>query len=121
LGWRAARDSRWFELAWQNVLDKANARLREQGRPPIKRFHATELNGGKGEFKGWTQEERIELAKNLIRVIRYHQSSHQALTMELTDLLAEWPQNTDDPILFAYNVLMKLFMMEIGDIFEKEG
>jgi hypothetical protein len=111
----------WFELAWKNVLDKANARLREQGRPPIKRFHATELNGGKGEFEGWTREERIELAKNLLRVIRNHPTSHQALTMELTDLHTEWPQNADDPMLFAYNVLMKLFMMEIGDIFEKEG
>jgi hypothetical protein len=111
----------WFELAWINALDKANAQLREQGRPPIKRFHATELNGGKGEFEGWTPEERVELARNLIRVIMNHPTSHQAFTMELTDLSTEWPQKTVDPILFAYDILMKLFMMEIGDIFEEEG
>ena len=102
------------------MIDQANAKLREQGRPTIKRFHATELNGGTGEFEGWTQEERIKLAKSLIRVIRYHISSHMALTMELSDLQAEWPENGDDPISFAFNVMMKLFMLEIGEILENE-
>jgi hypothetical protein len=111
----------WFELAWQNAIDKVNTQLRSQGRSPIKRFHATELNGGRGEFDGWTREERTELAKNLIRVIRNHLTSHMALTMELNDLLAEWPQGTDDPIPFAYTVLMQLFMMDIGEILEQEN
>jgi hypothetical protein len=111
----------WFEWGWQKVIDKANAKLREQGRPAIKRFHATELNGGTGEFEGWTQEERIELAKSLIQVIRYHISSHMALTMDLTDLQAVWPDHGDDPISLAFNVMMKLFMLEIGEILETEG
>jgi hypothetical protein len=110
----------WFEMAWQNVLDKVNAKLRAQGRPTIQRFHATELNGGKGQFEGWTQDERIELAKNLIRVIRYHISSHMALTMELADLKAVWPENGDDPMSFAFNVIMKLLMLDLGEILEKE-
>jgi hypothetical protein len=102
------------------VLDKTNARPRAQGRPTIKRFHAAELNGGKGEFEGWTRDERIELAKNMIQVIRYHVSSHMALTMELSDLLAAWRQNGDDPISFTFNIFMKLFMLDIDEILEKE-
>jgi Protein of unknown function (DUF3800) len=110
----------WFELAWQRAIDKVNEKLTKQGRPPIERFHAAYLNGGKGEFKDWSREERIEFAKDLIKVIRNHKSSHTALTVELGDLKAVWPEIEDDALPSAYNMMMKFFMWDIGEIFEQE-
>jgi hypothetical protein len=43
-----------------------------------------------------------------------------ALTMDLADLKAVWPENGDDPISFAFNVIMKLFMLDIGEALKEE-
>jgi hypothetical protein len=76
----------WFEMAWQRALERSNQELVANGKTPITRFHASDLNGGRGEFKTWTRDERVAFAKRLIRVIRDHASTHLALTMDLADL-----------------------------------
>ena len=76
----------WFELAWKNVLDKTNARLGRQGRPPIRRFHATELNGGTGVDLPELREMSGNVGENLDRLISLIEK--QGIALNYTEKIA---------------------------------
>ncbi len=102
-----------------NVIDKKNLQLQKEGRPSIQRFHATELNCLSKQYEGWTDDERLQFVKALYRTLRYSLTSHEAYTLDLSDILAIWPES-EHPIAFGYQLLTQNFMLDMGEIIHQE-
>lgn len=69
-------------LKWQQFTKEWRSVLRPTG---IKVFHATDCNGLRGEFRGWTKEKRDKLVALLLPIIpRYAFGS--AVTVKLIDV-----------------------------------
>jgi hypothetical protein len=105
----------WFELAWQNCLDKKNAELASRGRKQITRYHAADCSSRLGEFEGWTTEEQIEFVKGLMKVFADHPVNSVAYTIDLSELAEEIPEPEPNAIGFAYGLLLQFLMMELGN------
>jgi hypothetical protein len=104
----------WFELAWQNCLDKKNKELAAQGRRQITRYHASNCSCRYDEFKGWTTKEQIEFTQSLMNVFMQHPTHTIAYTINLQELAEEVPSPEPDVMGFAYGLLLKYLMLEIG-------
>jgi hypothetical protein len=57
-----------FEVAWKRVLERKNRQLAAEGRPTISRFHATYWSTQRGEFEGWSDDEKFEFFDNLLAI-----------------------------------------------------
>lgn len=104
----------WFEMAWVKVLEETNAWLKQQGRPTISRFHATDWNGSFGEFAGWAPSERLELAKKLVVVFRNHGVHLHSFDLPLQTMVQEIPETASNPIGFAYVLLFVMLADQIS-------
>jgi hypothetical protein len=104
----------WFEMAWANALEAKNAELTEQGRPKISRYHASDCSNLKGEFEGWAIPEQIEFSHKLLEVFRKHPLHIHSFDLPLQLLLQEIPEVAPNPIGFAYVLLLRFLMTQIG-------
>src|ERR1035438_2626994 len=68
-------DWMWFEVDWENCIEGINRQLKKDGRTPISGYHASDFSNGKGEFTGWGKEELIDLAKQLLNVLKVDRKS----------------------------------------------
>jgi hypothetical protein len=59
-----------IEAGWQAALAERNVDLANQGRKPISRYHASEMNARDHEFEGWTNEENAQFDQRMLSVIR---------------------------------------------------
>jgi hypothetical protein len=111
-----AQEGEWefIEAAWRWVLSERNRELIADGRNLISRYHAVDCFNRAREFKGWSQEERDRFVMSFIEIFRHFPTAHVSLGMSARDICAVWPENKDDPLHFAYNVLLRLMMLEIG-------
>lgn len=107
-------DWAFIEAAWRWVLSEKNRELQANGRTSISRYHAADCFNRINEFKGWGREERDRFGVSLLEIFRYFPTSHFSLTISAKDVSEIWPENQDDPLHFAYNVLLRLLMLEIG-------
>jgi hypothetical protein len=104
----------WFEMAWINVLEKKNAELTKQNRPPISRYHAAYCSSLHGEFKGWTVSEQIDFSLQLFDVFRKHPLHIHSFDIPLQLLVKEIPETASNPIGFAYVILLVMLMDQIN-------
>lgn len=104
----------WIEMAWLKCLEEKNASLQRQGRKPISRYHSRDLNNFRGDFADWTGSERKEFCEKLIRVFSHHKWGYEGYVINLQELVDEWPEAQSDPFKWAYDVLLKFIMREIG-------
>ena len=104
----------WFVIDWVKVLDWKNEQLRAQGRPEISRYHAADCSSCLGEFKGWTVAEQIEFSQKLFEVFKKHPVHIFGFDMPLQLLVQEFPETKSNPVGFAYVILLKMLMDEIG-------
>lgn len=105
----------WIENAWERLLEKTNQRLIEQGRRRLSRYHAADCSSCLNEFSGWTREEQIELTTQIINIFRYHKVETMSYSINLKDLAEELPKTSSDPYGFAYFLLLRYLMIEIGN------
>jgi hypothetical protein len=103
----------WFELAWQNCLDKKNAELSKQGRKQLSRYHASDCSSRVGEFKGWSTDEQIDFTQSLMRVFLDLPVNTIAYTVDLKELTLEIPDPDPDAMGFAYGLLLNYLMLEM--------
>ena len=108
-------DWEFIEAAWRWVLSEKNRELISQRRKPISRYHAVDCFNRNKEFKGWSREERDRFVLQLFEVFRAFPTSHVSLTMSAEDIREVWPENEDNPLHFAYYILLRLIMMTIGE------
>jgi hypothetical protein len=107
-------DWAFIEAAWVWVIGEKNKYLIAEGRKPIKRYHAVDCFNREKEFEGWEKEERDAFVQQLFKVFEMFPTSHITLTINAKDIAEIWPENQEYPLHFAYNVLIKLLMLEIG-------
>jgi hypothetical protein len=105
----------WFEMAWAKVLEEKNQQLKEQSRPPISRYHASNCSSLHGEFAGWSVDEQIEFSLKLFNVFRNHPIHIHAFDMPLQLLVQEIPETTENPVGFAYVILLFYLMQQISE------
>jgi hypothetical protein len=117
------KGSNWgfFQGDWDDVIAKKNKSLKAQGRQLISRYHAADCSSRVGEFKGWTTDEQIELTKELLKVFEKPSNSLTvvAFTLDLRELVELIPETAPDPTGFAYALLIRCLMGEIGDLLVK--
>ncbi len=103
----------WFEMAWAKVLEEKNAELARQKRPLISRYHAADCSSLRCEFKGWSVLEQIEFSLKLLNVFRRHPIHIHAFDLPLQLLVQEIPETADNPVGFAYVILLFYLMQQI--------
>jgi hypothetical protein len=105
----------YFEWDWLEVLKWKNNELRRRGRQEISRVHASPLNNFRGEFAGWTPDERLEFSIKLTEVFKRNPVHIHGWDMPLQILVEEFPEFAPNPVGFAYIVLLMELMQQIGD------
>lgn len=108
-------DWAFIEAAWLWVIAKKNEELVREGKKPIKRYHAVDCFNRQEDFEGWDREkERDPFVEKLFRVFEMFPTSHITLSMSAKDIAEIWPENDEQPLHFAYNLLIRFLMLEIG-------
>lgn len=69
-GW-LCDEKKWatIESQWQKRIDYENRQSAKRGLPPITRYHATDLNNYRNEFKGWDERRAVLFTKKLIDIL----------------------------------------------------
>jgi len=106
----------WITMDWKGVLDAKNRSLAKQGRKQLPRYHSVDLNNFAEEYKGWTSDERREFSTELLNVFKKlsNRVNGYAYSIDLHLLVEIIPRTKSDPKAFAYSLLLKLLMSEIG-------
>lgn len=103
-----------LENKWAHVIDKVNLKLSRQGRKPISRYHASEMNALDGEFEGWSKEESLQFSQAFLRIIRAGDLYAIAHGVILTDFVDVYPDVSDDPKGWAYLHATANCLLSIG-------
>jgi hypothetical protein len=105
----------FLEMEWVAMLEAVNKGLRAKGRKELSRYHAAERASRKGDFAGWSLPEQIELTKAILRILENHALHVISYSIDLRTLVQEIPETRPNPRGFAYVLLLKYLMLEIGD------
>lgn len=109
----------WLEIerAWKLHLSAINKKLRKEGRPIITRYHASDCSGRRGEFEGWTLDERDAFVRGLFGILKRSGTGFHAVAyvIELDDLCDVFPEFAKDRLEAAYAILPKFVMNTLGD------
>jgi hypothetical protein len=104
----------WFEQAWINLLEKKNKLLAAQGRKELSRYHAADCSSSLDEFADWTKDEQKEFTAEIVNIFRRHALIVASYTINLKELEQEIPEAKSDPRGFAYVLLLRHLMIEVG-------
>ncbi len=104
-----------FEADWENCIEGVNCQLKKDGRTPISRYHASDFSNGKGEFTGWTNEELRDLAKQLMNVLKMHNTKTISYTIDIVALAEAFPQWKSDHLRGGYDFLTAFLVREVGE------
>jgi hypothetical protein len=105
----------WIEWAWLNVLEKKNEHLRAHGRTVLSRYHAADCSFRYKEFADWTVSEQIEFTDQLIRKVFRHPMVIISYTLDLRDLVAEFPEAKKNPFSLAQILLLNHIVTYIAE------
>jgi len=116
-----ATGKEWQETAraWKLHLAAKNKQLKREGRPLISRYHASQCNGRRGEFDGWSDSERDAFVLGLFGILKrstggYHSVAYDVHLDELCEVFPEW---AGDRMETAYAVLPKFVTWTLGEDF----
>jgi hypothetical protein len=106
----------WTEMEriWKLHLRAKNKQLEKAGRPTIRRYHASDCNGRRGDFKGWTREERNEFVLGLLGIFKRLPLNTVAYDIDLDTLCDTFPDYSADRLELAYSLLIGFLMNTIG-------
>lgn len=114
-------DWMWFEVDWENCIEGINRELKKQGRTPISRYHASDYSNGKGEFTDWGKGELVNLAKQLLDILKAHNTKTISYTIDLVALAEAFPQWKTDDLRGGYDFLTAFLVREIAEWLSKCG
>lgn len=100
----------WVEWAWLNCLEKKNKQLKAEKRKELSRYHAADCSSRLKEFTGWTVSEQIEFMSCLIKVFQRHPLAIISYTLDIRDLIAEFPEAKGNPYGLAHVFLLTHIM-----------
>lgn len=117
-----ATGKEWQETArsWKLHLAAKNKQLKQDGRRLISRYHASQCNGRKGDFEGWSQPERDAFVLGLFGVLKRSRGGYHSVAYDvhLDDLCEVFPVWAGDRLETAYGVLPKFVMWTLGNDFK---
>ncbi len=118
-----ARGKDWDEMErrWKHHIKAKNKLLEKHGRKTISRYHASDCSGCRGEFKGWSRDERDEFVLQLFGAFELFPSHTVAIEMQLNELCDVFPEWASDRLKAAYHVLTQLLMHHIVGDFTREA
>jgi hypothetical protein len=109
----------WISYAWENCIERWNAKLKKQGRPEISRYHAADCSNLQNEFSGWSRDEQRELTSDLVNALRCHPLDTLAFAIDMKEFHNVFPEARKEakPDLngFIYGMMFKFLMMTLGD------
>jgi hypothetical protein len=107
----------WFYLEqdWLRVIERRNNALRNRGRKPISRYHATDCQFRVKEFKGWGETERDDFCLELFSVLQKYRLDVLGYSIDFQQLVKEIPAVAPSPLGFAHIIALCFVMLEIGD------
>lgn len=109
-GWLASEDT------WKSIGQQWDRRIEYERRKHgvLRRYHATDCNGGYKEYKDWTKPERDQHTKKLLKIITKKKKDIAALCFGL-NRKALRQHLTDGPndLPSAYNLAVRKVMMMI--------
>lgn len=111
----------WSELEriWRLRLNSINRKLKKKHRKTISRYHASDCNGRRNEFEGWTHDERDDFVKDLFQVFKHVAVHNVCFDMKLDDLCEVFPEFSGDRLRGAYMVSTRAMIELLGDDFYK--
>lgn len=106
-GWLGAQEE-WDRLdrQWEKRLDFE----RRMGRP-LSRYHADDCEARKGEYSGWTDDQRLTHVKKLVAIIRRRALAVVAVGVDLDALIEVFPGDKKDLIAAAYDLSVRQAMI----------
>lgn len=88
----------------------------------LERFHATNCNAKTGDYKHWTDEEKIEHTKALLQIITRRKLAAVCAGLDRTALLRVYPgEATCDPLETPYYVTVTQLMIMISRYVKKDS
>jgi hypothetical protein len=86
--------------AWRTWTKDWNAHKRQvpEGHTPIKVFHSTDCANYRGEFEGWTREERDPYVAQLLPVIPANPLAGVLIGVHLTELERAFRDHAGEPV-----------------------
>ncbi|MGH9542120.1 MAG: hypothetical protein ACRD2H_09590 [Terriglobales bacterium] len=108
LGWLA------IVSRWKKALARRNRTLLNAGRPRISRYHSSDFNSSRGEYSGWSEEEKAAFAKELVAALGTKFTYLVAYTVPLTEFAQIFPEDAGNRDRTCYSFLLQWLMLEIG-------
>jgi hypothetical protein len=107
-GWAA------IEHGWKLCLKAKNRELKKQGRAPISRYHAADCSSLKNEFTGWSVQEQIKFATELMASLSRGRAwvNNISYSIPVEDFVKEFDIE-GDPLPVCYEELVKFVMLEM--------
>jgi len=118
-----ARGKDWMEMErkWRLHLTAKNKELAKLGRRTISRYHASDCSGRRGEFKGWSLDERDAFVLKLFELFKKFPSHTVVYDAQLNDICQIFPEWAADRLEAAYFLLTGFLMHQIGSDFKKQS
>jgi len=111
----------WWEMErkWRLHLKAKNKELKKAGRPLISRYHASDCSGRRGEFEGWSHDERDAFVLGLFGIFKQIPLHTAVFDMQLNEVCEIFPEWAGDRLEAAYHLLTTFMMYMIGQDFKK--
>lgn len=107
-------DWTWIKRDWKRCLERKNTQLRQEGRPCISSYHASDCESRFEEFRGWERAEKDRFITELISIVRAHHIHLVGFSVDLDELAAVFPQIHPDYLeRAAYGMLAWLTFPEV--------
>jgi hypothetical protein len=106
-----------LESQW---LKRIEFERRQHGK--FERFHATYCNAKTGDYEGWSDDDKIEHTKALLRIVTRRKVAAVCAGLDRAALLRVYPEEVaSDPLESAYNLTVKQLMMMIARYVKKNS
>ncbi len=117
-GW-LMEQSQWQQLEtdWAACINATNKAHRPDQK--ITRFHATELNGFKEQFKNWDKPMSVELTASLTEILKRRPSLFLASAVNMRDMVTVFPETANTMLESALGLCVKQVMISLGHVVKK--
>jgi hypothetical protein len=117
-GW-LMEESQWKQLEsdWDACINAINKAHRADQR--ITRFHATEVNGFKGEFKNWDKPMSETLTAKLVAILKERPSMFVVAATNMQDMVKVFPETAATALESALGLCVKQVMISLGQVVRK--
>jgi len=117
-GW-LMEESQWkiLETEWKGCIDAAN---KDHGPDQqITRFHATELNGFKEEFKNWDKPMSEAFTASLVALLKNRPTLMVAASVDMQAMVKIYPATKNTMLGSAAGLCTKQVMLSLAEVVRK--